>query len=108
MTARPLIQQLRAAGWAEGASYLVLLGVAMPLKYLYDRPMAVRAVGMAHGIFFLLYLVAASRAGWARRWSAWSWVEALGAAVVPFGPFLLDRKLRRELVQSTAAGPGDN
>ncbi len=99
---RRLIQPLRALGWAEGASFLILLGVAMPLKYLYHRPEPVRVVGMAHGVFFLLYVVAVARAGLGLRWSVGRWLVELLAAFVPFGPFLLDGKLRRELVE-----PGD-
>ena len=92
---RDPVGRLRIVGWAEGASFLVLLGVAMPLKYLAGWPMAVRVVGMAHGGLFLLYLIAVARAGRAAHWSVGIWLQALAAAVVPGGPFLLDGKLRR-------------
>ena len=101
---RDRIGQLRLVGWAEGASFLLLLGVAMPLKYLAGWPMAVRAVGMAHGGLFLLYLVAVARAGRAGRWPAGMWLAALAAAFVPGGPFLLDGRLRRAEA-GAAAGP---
>jgi len=90
------IKQLRVVGFAEGLSYLLLLFVAVPLKYLGGVALAVRVVGMIHGVLFLLYLVAVVRAGWGRRWPVVFWVEAIGASVVPFGPLLLDGKLRRE------------
>lgn len=93
---RGRIGQLRIVGWAEGASFLVLLGVAMPLKYLAGQPLAVRVVGLIHGGLFVLYLAALIRAGAARRWPVGPWLVALAAAFVPFGPFLLDRRLRRE------------
>ena len=54
--------RLRVIGWWEGVSFLLLLGVAMPLKYFADWPLGVRYVGMAHGILFLLYVVAAIQA----------------------------------------------
>ena len=98
---RDPIGQLRVVGWGEGASFLILLGVAMPLKYLAGWPMAVRVVGMAHGGLFLLYLIAVARAGWAGRWPVGMWLWTLAAAVVPCGPFLLDRRLRRVEAGST-------
>ena len=88
---------LRWAGWAEGLSFLLLLGIAMPLKYLAGQPAAVRLVGSAHGGLFVIYLVVALIA--ARRFS-WPWTRlamALVAAFLPFGPFWFDARLRREL-----------
>ena len=40
----------------EGLSFLILLGIAMPLKYMFDQPLAVTYVGWAHGILFILYI----------------------------------------------------
>ena len=96
MMSRGLIGQLRVVGFAEAVSFLVLLGVAMPLKYLYGLPGAVRVVGLIHGVLFMLYGAAVVRVAVARRWSAMRWLESLAASVFPFGPFLLDRRLRRE------------
>jgi integral membrane protein len=90
-------QQFRLVGYAEGVSFLVLLGIAMPLKYLAGWPQAVLVVGWAHGLLWVLYLVAAALAaywdGWTKRQLFW----ALVASVLPFGPFVFDRWLRRDL-----------
>lgn len=91
---RNSITDLRIVGAAEGISFLLLLGVAMPMKYFAGMPLAVRIVGTLHGVLFLLYLVAVFRAA---RLNCWSWVrivEAIWASLYPFGTFLLDRKLR--------------
>lgn len=90
-----LVKQWRVVGFAEGLSYLLLLFVAMPLKSLGGLPSAVRVAGSVHGVLFLLYIVAVVRAGRDRRWPVETWAESLAASVFPFGPFLLDRKLRR-------------
>ena len=50
--------RLRLLGFLEGASFLILLGGAMPLKYAAGMPGAVRIVGMAHGVFFIGYCIA--------------------------------------------------
>lgn len=87
--------RLRVIGWWEGVSFLMLLGVAMPLKYLAGWPLAVRVVGMAHGILFLLYVAATIQAaqeyGW--RWQRTALV--LLASVLPAGPFVVDARLLR-------------
>lgn len=89
--------RLRFIGFWEGVSFLLLLGIAMPLKYLADRPEAVRIVGMAHGILFLLYVLAAIHAALAQNWNWRRTGLVLLASLLPAGPFVLDaRILRRE------------
>lgn len=94
------IGRLRLVGMCEAVSFLLLLGVAMPLKYLADMPLAVRYVGWAHGVLFIafvmLILPAISQAGWPLRRAA----LLFGAAFVPFGPFLADRSLKEAQQQS--------
>jgi integral membrane protein len=86
------IGRLRLVGFLEGVSFLLLLGVAMPLKYFAGRPEAVSVVGMAHGILFLLYLWATLLAALEYKWS---WSRSLlvaAASLVPFGPFYADAR----------------
>jgi hypothetical protein len=49
--------RLRIIGFVEGLSFLILLGIAMPLKYFFGLPETVRVVGMAHGLLFVLYVL---------------------------------------------------
>lgn len=92
---------LRRIGLIEGISFLVLLGVAMPLKYAAGLPIAVKVVGWAHGLLFMLYLFALWKATVAQRWAASRVMAAILAALLPFGTFWLDAKLRQE--ESAAA-----
>ena len=89
--------RLRVVGWWEGVSFLLLLGVAMPLKYFAGEPAAVRFVGMAHGILFLLYLLAAIQAAIEYNWSWKRTALVLVASVLPAGPFIVDAKILREV-----------
>ena len=93
---RTPVGRLRVIAFVEGVSYLVLLGVAMPLKYLAGMPEAVKAVGWAHGVLFVLYLLSVGEVYVKRRWTFMQVGWALAAAFVPFGTFVLDASLRRE------------
>lgn len=87
-------------GRLEGSSFLILLLIAMPLKYLAGQPEAVRVVGMAHGILFLLYLLAANYAATALSWSKKVWFLAYVAAVLPLGTFIFERRYLHKQPQS--------
>jgi integral membrane protein len=96
--------KFRLVAWLEGLSFLVLLGVAMPLKYLLGLPMAVRVVGSLHGLLFVAYVVAVVEAVGSGRWSRGRAFWAMVAAVLPFGAFVFEAKLRRE--EAGSAPPG--
>jgi integral membrane protein len=87
---------LRVVAAIEGLSYVLLLFVAMPLKYAWAMPQPVRVLGMLHGVLFIAYLAAVVRAARARKWDGLSIAHALAASVVPFGTVTLDASLREE------------
>ncbi|MZQ85662.1 DUF3817 domain-containing protein [Paenibacillus sp. 5J-6] len=89
------LNTLRYVGRVEGISFLILLGIAMPLKYTFDLPQAVRFVGMAHGFFFVLYLLSIAWVTYLHRWSIWRVLGAFLAAFIPFGPFILERRISK-------------
>ena len=90
-------RHVRLVGILEGISYLLLLGIAMPIKYLLGYPLAVRIVGSLHGVLFLWFLVALYRAHRDCRWSLLTSAQLFVASLVPFGFFLVEPKLRREI-----------
>lgn len=96
--------RFRQVALAEGISFLVLLGIAMPLKYLAGMPMAVRVAGLVHGILFILYSVGVARYVFGGRWSWMRGAETMVLGVLPFGTFVLERRLRREEAQPPPAG----
>ena len=85
--------RLRLVAFLEGVSFLVLLLVAMPLKYLAGQPQVIRPVGMAHGLLFVLSVLLLVQQGIERRWSLGKMVMGFGASLVPLGTFWADRKL---------------
>ena len=90
------IGRLRFVAFVEGCSYLALLGVAMPLKYLAGMPLAVRIVGSIHGGLFLVFCVALLQAMLAARWSLLRSGVIFASSLVPFGTFFVDGFLKRE------------
>lgn len=101
-----LLHRFRWIALLEGASFVLLLFVAMPLKYFAGMPLAVRVVGLAHGLLFLSYVGLLIALLARRQWSIARAAEAFGLGLVPFGPFVLDRSLRREL--AALAAPPDS
>ena len=89
------LKRLRVFSIIEGISTLLLFGVAMPLKYAADMPMAVSIVGSLHGILFL-GLVVMFYAAVEKVPMSWQLAFAgIIGAVIPFGPFVVDVKLRK-------------
>ncbi|GAA4428445.1 DUF3817 domain-containing protein [Pontibacter saemangeumensis] len=87
------ISRLRTVGIYEGISYLLLLGIAMPIKYMLGIPEVVKYVGWAHGVLFVLYMVALLQVTLVHRWSVLKVAAGVLASLLPFGPFILDKKL---------------
>ena len=85
---------LRTVAIWEGISFLVLLGIAMPLKYIWHMPMAVKIVGLLHGILFITFCIALARAKFAANWSIGRTAIIFIAALLPFGPFVIDRRVK--------------
>ncbi len=92
------IDFLRMIGMAEGTSLLLLLFVAMPLKYLLGKPEMVKLVGWAHGVFFISFMMVVAYVFYTRKWKFTKVLTAFIAAFLPFGTFWFDRKLKVEAV----------
>jgi integral membrane protein len=101
------LAQLRLVSWLEGVSFLVLLLVAMPLKYALGLPLAVRVVGSVHGLLFVAFVACLFRTALERHWPLRRALLALLASLVPWGPFVLNRELTREL-EAERAEPRTN
>ena len=89
------IQKLRVIGIIEGISWLILLFIAMPLKYIWGNPLAVRYVGMAHGALFILLCLALAWVMRRYQWPMHRGIKVFLAALIPFGPFFVDKDLKR-------------
>jgi integral membrane protein len=90
------IGRLRILAFAEGTSFLLILFITMPLKYMFDNPMPNKIVGMVHGLLFVLYVLWVVQIKIEQNWKISKMLWALLASIVPFGTFWADAKLFRE------------
>ncbi len=89
----------RRIALAEGISMVVLVLIAMPLKYLTDLtwgPLTVKYVGWAHGLLFIAYVIFLLLCWDAYKWSFKRVVVFFLASLIPFAPFLVERQLKEE------------
>lgn len=85
---------LRSVALFEAVSFLLLLFIAMPLKYAMGMPMAVKILGSVHGGLFVLFCAALWRVLMTTRWPLSRAAFVFLASLVPFMPFLIDRRMR--------------
>lgn len=90
------LSRFRLVAVMEGISYLVLLGIAMPLKYFADMPEMVKYTGWLHGVLFVWFMVLLVKVWIRYKWSLGKVVMAGIASLLPFGTFVLDSKLKKE------------
>lgn len=89
------ISRLRLISILEGISYLLLLTVAMPLKYVFGFAIAVRIVGMAHGFLCLVLILSIIKAQISYKWNPRVSLMVFLASLVPLGAFWMDTKLKK-------------
>jgi len=80
----------------EGLSFLILLFIAMPLKYHFDMPIAVSIAGWVHGLLFMAYIFLALETSKQQNWSGLYTGIVLLAGAIPFACFFLDKRLKQE------------
>ena len=91
------IGRLRIISLTEALSYLVLLGIAMPLKYIWGEPQAVRVIGMAHGVLFCFFCAALLHAMLTEKWSIKPPALIFLASLIPFAPIWVEKWLKEQM-----------
>ncbi len=82
----------RVVAFLEGVSYLLLLFVAVPIKYFGDDPQYVKMLGMPHGLLFVGYVILAFLLKNEYKWNNKTFFIILIASILPFGTFYVDKK----------------
>ena len=95
MDQHKLMSYFRWIAIIEGISYLILLGIAMPLKYFADQPLPVKYLGWAHGVLFVGFCILLLQVWIKYKWTFFFTAGAFLSSLIPFGTFYLDKKIRQ-------------
>ncbi|MCR9244249.1 MAG: DUF3817 domain-containing protein [bacterium] len=98
---------LRKVNIAEAISYVLLVGIAMPLKYIWDEPMAVKILGWIHGLLFAVFGLALVRVLFDARWPLTRVIGVFLASLLPVLPFFIDRYFPAWIAEFEARQPRD-
>ena len=96
------LKSLTLIGYLEGTSFLLLLFIAMPLKYMLDIPEGVKYIGMAHGVLFIVYIVVLVGTAIKVKIPRWAIPAGVLGSLLPFGPFIFDHLLKKNLQKSVS------
>ena len=95
-TSPKLLHRFRIIGIAEGISFLVLLLIAMPIKYYFNIPEVAKIVGWLHGVLFISYMYLLIEVAVTFKKSIGWCFKSFIAAFIPLGTFITDRQLKKE------------
>ena len=87
-----MINVLRVISYLEGISYILLLFIAVPIKYYANDPSLVKLLGMPHGLLFVAYVILSLVSSKEYRWNSKKTLVVLISSVIPFGTFYVDYK----------------
>ncbi|WP_299672784.1 DUF3817 domain-containing protein [uncultured Tenacibaculum sp.] len=91
-----MINIFKIVSFLEGLSYILLLFIATPIKYIYDDPTYVKWLGMPHGLLFIGYLALATLLKVELKWSVKDFLIVCLLAIIPFGTFFVGKYLKEE------------
>ncbi|WP_425075420.1 DUF3817 domain-containing protein [Psychroserpens sp. S379A] len=91
-----LFNSFKIIALLEGLSYILLLFIATPIKYLANDPQYVKMLGMPHGLLFMAYIVLAVLLAPSLKWNGKTLLIILIASIIPFGTFYVDKKYLRK------------
>jgi integral membrane protein len=93
VTIEKLLPAYRVAAWVTGIGLVILVFVAMPLKYFFGQPMLVAIVGMAHGFLYMAYIVITLLLAERCRWRPFDALVILVAGTIPLASFFAERRV---------------
>ncbi len=85
--------RFRVISAMEGLSYLILVFIAMPIKYLGDNPIYVKYVGMAHGVLFIIFMISLFETKRKESWDTGFMFQLFVLSLIPFGAFIIEKKV---------------
>lgn len=90
-----MINIFKIVSFLEGISYILLLFIATPIKYLADNPTYVKWLGMPHGLLFMIYIVMAVMLKYELKWNTKEFIWVCLLSILPFGTFYVGKYLTK-------------
>ena len=87
-----MIKVFRIISYLEGISYILLLFIAVPIKYYANDPTLVKLLGMPHGLLFVAYVILSLVNSKKHDWNFSKTLVVLISSIIPFGTFYVDYK----------------
>ncbi|CAM2065109.1 DUF3817 domain-containing protein [Sulfidibacter corallicola] len=97
--------QFRIVSFSEGVSYILLMAIAVPVKYMADEPILVRILGPIHGFLFIAFMVFLGKTAVELRWRMGRVLIAFIASLLPLGAFFLEVSLKKEMERLEQQAP---
>ena len=94
-----MIKTLRVISYLEGISYILLLFIAVPIKYYANDPSLVKLLGMPHGLLFVAFVILSLVNSKKYNWSFIKTIVVLISSIIPFGTFYVDYKYFKNNVE---------
>lgn len=88
------LNRFRLISYIEGLSYLILVFIAMPIKYMGENPYYVKIFGMAHGVLFILFMLVLLDAMRKESWNKTFGSKLFIYSLIPFGSFVIERNVK--------------
>ncbi|WP_321468098.1 DUF3817 domain-containing protein [Halarcobacter sp.] len=92
------LSRFRLISAIEGLSYLILVFVAMPIKYIGENPYPVKVFGMIHGVLFIIFMISLFEAKIKEKWNTGLMFQLFVLSLIPFGAFVIERKIKPKTV----------
>lgn len=80
----------------EGLSYLLLVFIAMPIKYIGENPYPVKILGMIHGVLFIIFMISLFETKIKQKWNTGLMFQLFVLSLIPFGAFLIEKRVKSE------------
>ena len=95
------LQRFRIISAIEGLSYLILVFIAMPIKYMGDNPYYVKIFGMAHGVLFILFMISLFETKRKESWDTGFMFQLFVLSLIPFGAFVIENRVKPKKVKES-------
>ena len=93
MTIENFLRAYRIMAWVTGIGLVILVFVAMPLKYFFGHPLLTSIVGMAHGFLYMAYIVCTLILAERCRWRPLDALVILACGTIPLASFFAERRV---------------